>query len=321
MKRKFNFSKDRIGDRTVFEKYPSYLRQYHQFHRTEDPESKLEATEFLGADEFQTARKVLENVVRRPGRSLSDFLKHLTALRQFCLHHGMPESHPMMQEIVAEFKSGSELRDQEEKKNQLGDSVRDQHWKPMSRLMELLALVEKRSESGEYRALQQRLLLQMLLLHPPWRHNFHTVHLTDHPETLSDDCDWITRKDGKLVMHLGHDKTVDTYGRVERELHPEIEKTLALLAKHGARSFLLTGKSLDQPLGLPGAKGMDASRYLLSSITDEEGNPARLTVNNIRSAAATAFMDGNRSMADKENYAREMRTSLEMLEKFYHKVL
>ena len=317
--RNFDLAKDRLGVRTVFEKYPVYLKIYYRHYQSLHPDFVARIDEFLAdpTGEFAVAGRIFDEVVVRPeGRSPSDLMKHVTALRQLCFYYGMPVAHPLAEKMRRVFEEAAAAREAKEKRNELDpESTRDKNWVSAPRLRSILAqLVQASDACPSYQLLQQRLLLQLLILHPPWRNNFHTVHLRLlQPIELEPHHDWVYRDDALLVMHLGHDKTVDTFGREERILDSEIQVTLDKLAHYGARAYLLTGKDRDQPLGAQGA------RDLLASIQDREGS-IRLSINNIRSAMASDYLSVPRSMADRESYAASMRTSLEMLEKFYHKI-
>lgn len=272
----------------------------------------------LSANEFSGAKLVFDGI-QSGTYTDSTQLRDLGSLRSLCTEDGLdPESefYRNMTTKISELRASIQIA---VSKNQLEKS--DRGWVKWDTIETMLRQLDEAVQKtpNNYRQQQQRLLLQMYVYHPPWRHNFHHVPIVTVP--LETHQNYLQRIDDQWTMHLGFDKTIDRYGPEDRTLDTRIGDALNALEKSGARSYFLTldsdrSKPLDDILPVH-----VRPHRLLSSIPNELGVPSGLKVDVIRSSYATRHHGAPEcSLFEKHAIARSMRTSHSMLESYYHKV-
>ena len=304
------WSEKTLGKRTNEQKYGPAHKKFQKRIKTDD----LFSNEFLGA-------KLAMDSILTDQYTRSTKIRDLGSLVRLCRANGLETLDPWHGTLVDTISKLSAEESDHISKNQLDRS--DQHWRSWDSIESLLASLDSAVVAAPdvYRQQQQRLLLQLYVYHPPWRHNFHHVPIVTTP--LEPHQNYIQKQlDGKWNMHLGYDKTVDVYGPEDRVLDDRIGVTLDdLETRFGPRAYLLT-RSGDRTQPLDECQPIHCRPHrLLSTIPNADGTPSGLKVDLLRSAYATRHNAlADRSLADKQQLARSMRTSHQMIETYYYKI-
>jgi hypothetical protein len=196
----------------------------------------------------------------------------------------------------------------------------------------------KLTDEKLYYLWQQRLLLACYIYQEPLRLDYGDVRIVDHPLKAIDDYNnflWLrkesefSREPRQWTFFLNHDKVSDKIGKAEFVLDPRLVSVLELTnQKFSGREYLLTNPERDGPLcGRREKRHKSHLSQMLRSIPigpNRKGIPetteSGLTVDSIRSSRITSFYSESKSLAEKEELAKKMRTSVAMMDESYNKV-
>lgn len=229
-------------------------------------------------------------------------------------------------EMDAYIREGKLKIQQIEYQNQL-DGKEKERWMPWEEILaiykNLEKLVQDHIQITTYTTYQQYILLSMYVLHPPLRLDFGCVKIVDSLDGISENENYLHKTDDALVLHIGKDKVSKKMGPIDLVLD---EKMRAILDKADSlflkRLYLITHRSsVKEPLNHIEATHKAALALLLRTIPLPSSTaPSKLCVDTIRSAFVTEYLSTPRTMQEKMETAKKMRTSVQMMDVSYVKI-
>ena len=222
-----------------------------------------------------------------------------------------------------------EVQEIEEKNTLDGNEVH--RWMPWNTILEIFENLNRLCEAitcfnvSAHRLFQQRLLLALYIYHPPIRLNYSSVYLDgkNHPGENR----IVSEEDSDYTFFLEKDKVSSKIGSTSFKLDQRVIDLLLEIKttffKEKKRAYLLTmSNDPTKPLDTENSLHKPNTYRLLSSVPNLDGTDSKLTIDTLRSSFITHFLqDVNISLAQKKEMAKKMRTSTDMMERSYKKVL
>ena len=260
---------------------------------------------------------------------------YLNALKQLFYQTNVTiTNHNFLAKIDAFIKKGKKEIYSDETKNQLsGKEV--QNWRPWTEIVEMYnrynEIVDKQVKelkgvvyvgSHIYYLLQTRLLFACYIFQSPVRLDYGRMQIG---EEINPTLNHVVYRDGEIYFNLVSDKVGNKIGTFEYKMDVQIKNLLQEiidLTKKSERKYFLTHHcSITSPLTI--SNSINDKRQMcrmLEKIPDLQGNPSQLSIDIIRSSYITHFFAQNPTLEEKIKKAREMRTSVQMMEVSYNKV-
>ena len=277
-------------------------------------------------------QSMLFNAIKESSMAASSQVSYANAIKRLAVNM-TPAMSNEIDEFIKEKKKAVALIENE---NGL-DGKEEKRWMSWSDILELYENLVRNYDATikfgianrdkvSYRTAQQRLLLALYVLHPPLRLNYASVAL--YPEDPTKEDAYITRNDDNgHTMFINTDKVSRKIGPYQFDLHPDIMRIASEIQSvyfpTEQRKYLLTSTSNSRTaLDKPGGFGHKTNTYkLLRSIKTKEGKDSILTVDTIRSAFVTDYLKKDRTNNEKNDMAKKMRTSSDMMDRSYRKVI
>jgi hypothetical protein len=294
-----------------------------------NPDSRVTMDTFLNSKERQN--DVLFLLLTSTKLAEASKVTYLNAVKQYVVYSGVVD---YISVLIDSFIHNTRIKiTQQEKENKL-DGKEKNRWRSWDSILQIWKhMTDRIQDTDPYYYWQQYLCLSLYVLQPPLRLDYGNARIyNERPgkEVENDNYLFFEPEKDQFVFHLGHDKVSNKIGWTEFPFPRELVQIMCKMKLlFGHRAYILTHtKDMLAPLDKEMQKdkfttpNRNEYKYLLSSIRDAEGIRSHLCVDTLRSACYTAFASQpDRSYADKESLARDMRSSFFMMEKSYRKIV